>query len=142
MIDELIQRAATATGLSAEQTRLGLSAALSLIQKHGQPDKVSDLFAKVPGSEALAVEGGAMTAQKSGGLLGGIMRGAGGASGAAMSDAMAIGQKLAKQGVTTSDMQNVLPVAMDFVKEKTGGDLLREVLVSIPGLGPLMVAGN
>ena len=142
MIDELIQRAAAATGLSTEQSRLGLSAALSLIQKHGQSEKVGELFEKVPGSAALADEGGAMTAQKSGGLLGGLMRGAGGASGAAMSDAMAIGQKLAKQGVTTSDMQNILPVAMNFVHEKTGGDLLREVLTSIPGLGPLMVAGN
>lgn len=142
MIDELVQRSAQATGLSAEQSRLGLSAALSLIQKHGDPAKVSDLFAKVPGASDLAEEGGAMTAQKSGGLLGGLMRGAGGASGAAMSDAMAIGQKLAKQGVTTSDMQNILPVAMDFVREKTGGDLLREVLTTIPGLGPLMVAGN
>ena len=142
MIDELIQRAATATGLSTDQSRLGLSAALSLIQKHGQADKVSELFEHVPGSAALAEEGGAMTAQKSGGLLGGLMRGAGGASGAAMSDAMAIGQKLAKQGVTTSDMQNILPVAMEFVREKTGSDLLRDVLTSIPGLGPLMVAGN
>lgn len=142
MIDELVQRSAAAAGLSPEQSRLGLSAALSLIQKHGAPEKVSELFDKVPGAADLATEGGAMTAQKSGGLLGGLMRGAGGASGAAMSDAMAIGQKLAKQGVTTSDMQNILPVAMDFVKEKTGGDLLRDVLTSIPGLGPMMVAGD
>ena len=81
-----------------------------------------------------------MTERKSGGLMGGLMRGAGGASGAAMSDAMALGQRLAKEGVTTSDMQNILPVAMTFVREKTGGDALREVLNSIPGLGPLLVA--
>jgi hypothetical protein len=142
MIDELVQRAASATGLMPEQARLGLAAALSLIQKHGEAVKVTDLFEKIPGASALADEGAAMTAQKSSGLLGGLMRGAGGAAGAAMSDAMALGQKLAKQGVTTSDMQNILPVAMDFVHEKTGSDLLREVLTSIPGLGPLMVAGD
>ena len=140
MIDELVQRAAGSTGLSPEQARLGLSAALSLIHKHGDPAKTGELFAAVPGSEGLAQEGDAMTVQKSGGLLGGLMRGAGGASGAAMSDAMAVGQKLAKQGVTLADMQNILPVAMDFVREKTGSDMLREVLTSIPGLGPLMVA--
>ncbi len=142
MIDELVTRAASATGLSVDQTRLGLSAALSLIQKHGESDRVTALFDAIPGAADLATEGGAMTAQKSGGLLGGLMRGAGGAAGAAMSDAMAIGQKLAKQGVTTSDMQNILPVAMAWVKEKTGSDLLREVLSSIPGLGPLMTAAG
>ena len=57
-----------------------------------------------------------------------------------MSDAMALGQKLARQGVTVADMQNILPVAMEFVHEKTGRDLLRDVLASIPGLGPLLTA--
>lgn len=142
MIDELVQRAATSTGLSPDQARLGLSAALSLIQKHGEADKVGGLFQAIPGAEALAQDGAAMTEQKSGGLMGGLMRGAGGAGGAAMSDAMALGQKLTKQGVTTSDMQNILPVAMEFVREKTGQDLLRDVLGSIPGLGPLMTAGT
>lgn len=140
MIDELVQRAAGATGLTPNQTRMGLSAAMSLIHKHGEPAKVDRLFSAIPGSRELADQGSAMTAGKSGGLMGGLLRGAGGAGGAAMSDAMAIGQKLTKEGVTTSDMQNILPVAMDFVREKTGSDMLREVLTSIPGLGPLMVA--
>ena len=140
MIDELVRRAADKTGLSDEQARLGVSAALSLIQKHGDPAQVSTLFDAIPGAEALAVKGSVMTQQKSGGLLGGLMRGAGGTSGAAMSDAMALGQKLARQGVTVADMQNILPVAMEFVHEKTGRDLLRDVLASIPGLGPLLTA--
>ncbi|MBE7217528.1 MAG: DUF2780 domain-containing protein [Caulobacteraceae bacterium] len=140
MIDELVARAASETGLSPDQSRLGLSAALSLIQKHADAGKVAELFTAVPGTQALADEGGAMTERKSGGLMGGLMRGAGGAGGAAMSDAMALGQRLAKEGVTTSDMQNILPVAVEFVREKTGGDSLREVLRSVPGLGPMLVA--
>ena len=142
MIDELIGRAAGATGLSPEQARAGLAAALSLINKHGDAAKTGELFDAVPGSQDLAREGDAMTAQKSGGLLGGLMRGAGGASGAAMSDAMAVGQKLAKQGVTLADMQNILPVAMAFVREKTGRDLLHEVLHSIPGIGGMLTAAS
>jgi len=141
MIDELIARSAAATGLDAAQARTGLSAALSLIRKHGDQGQVDELFEKIPGAGTLAEEGAAMTAQKSGGLMGGLMRATGGGAGAAMSDAMALGPKLAKQGVTTSDMQNILPVAMDFVQEKTGDDLLRRVLVSVPGLGPMLVSG-
>ncbi len=140
MIDELIARAASATGLAPEQARSGLSAALSLINKHGDPGKTGELFGAVPGSESLAHEGDTMTAQKSGGLMGGLLRGAGGPAGAAMSDAMAMGPKLAKLGVTTADMQNMLPVAMEFVREKTGRDLLQDVLGSIPGIGGMLTA--
>ena len=141
MIEELIQDAAGRTGLTADQARLGLGAALSLIEKHGDKIKVAELLDEIPGADILAAEGATLTQQKSGGLMGGLMRNVGGAGGAAMSDAMAMGQKLARQGITTSDMQAILPVAMDFVRSKTGRDLLREVLVSIPGLGKLLT-GN
>lgn len=138
MIDELVQAAATRTSLNLDQARLGLAAALSLIQKHGEPAKVSELLGAVPGSSELAVEGDALASQKSGGLMSGLAGRVGGAGGAAMSDAMAMGQQLTRQGITMSDMQAMLPVAMTFVREKTGRDLLREVLVSIPGLGKLL----
>jgi hypothetical protein len=109
-----------------------------MMQKHGDQAKVAELLTAIPGTAALAAEGQALTEQKSGGLMGGLMRNMGGTGGAAMSDAMAMGQKLARQGITTSDMQAILPVAMAFVREKTGRDLLREVLSTIPGLGKLL----
>jgi hypothetical protein len=138
MIEELVQDASTRTGLSPDQARLGLSAALALMQKHGEPAKVGELLDAIPGADGLAAQGAVLTEQKSGGLMGGLMRNVGGSSGAAMSDAMAMGQRLARQGITTSDMQAMLPVAMTFVREKTGSDLLRDVLITIPGLGKLL----
>jgi hypothetical protein len=141
MIDELIQDASARTGLSVDQARMGLGAALSLIEKHGDAVKVAELLDEIPGAARLAAEGAVLTQQKSGGLMGGLMNKVGGAGGAAMSDAMAMGQKLARQGITTSDMQAILPVAMAFVRDKTGRDLLREVLVTVPGLGKLMTGG-
>jgi hypothetical protein len=138
MIEELVQDASTKTGLTVDQARLGLSAALALLQKHGDQAKVAELLTAIPGSAALAAQGATLTEQKSGGLMGGLMGKIGGAGGAAMSDAMAMGPKLARQGITTSDMQAILPVAMNFVQSKTGRDLLREVLVTIPGLGKLL----
>ena len=115
-----------------------LAAALSLIEKHADAEKVAELFKAVGGAEALAAEGSQMTQNKSGGLMASMMSKVGGAGGAAMSDAMALGQKLARQGVTTADMQSILPVSMSFVHDVTGRDLLRDVLVTIPGLGPLL----
>ena len=61
MIDELIARAAGATGLNADQARAGLAAALSLIKKHGDEGQTGELFNAVPGSEDLSTEGDAMT---------------------------------------------------------------------------------
>ena len=138
MIEILVQEASERAGLSPDQARLTLSAALALIEKHGDQAKVSELFGEIPGAADLAASGQALTQGKGGGLMAGLMRGAAGAGGAAMSDAMAMGQRLAREGITTSDMQAILPVAMTFVRDKTGRDLLREVLLSIPGLGKLL----
>lgn len=141
MIDELVTLCADKVGLTEAQSRLGLSAALSLIQKHADPAKVTALMSAVPGSEALAQEGSAITENKPRGLIGGLMGKTGGAGGAAMADAMALNQRLSREGIMLSDMQAILPIAMEWVKSKTGTDLLREVLGSIPGLGPLMTTG-
>ena len=138
LIDELVQKASAHAGLSLDQSRSALSGALFLIEKHGAPDKVRSLFDAIPGSAGMAEQGAALTASKGGGLMAGLMAKAGGSSGAAMSDAMAMNQQLTRQGVTISDMQKILPLAMTWVQEKTGSDLLRDVLASIPGLGPLL----
>jgi hypothetical protein len=136
MIDALIEATADHSGLSDEQAKLGLSGALVLIRKHADQALVEELLKAIPGSRELAEEGAALTQNR--GLVGGLMSKAGGASGAAMADAMTINQHLAKKGINVSDMQEILPVAMTFVQEKTGKDLLRDVLMSIPGLGPLL----
>ena len=140
MIEELVQKAATHAGLSPDQSRSALSGALFLIDKHGDPAKVTALFDAIPGAADMAKAGAVLTAGKGGGLMAGLMAKAGGSSGAAMSDAMAMNQQLTRQGVTISDMQKILPLAMTWVREKTGADLLRDVLASIPGLGPLLTA--
>ena len=116
------------------------AAALFLLEKHADPSQVKDLFASVPGAEDLAKQGAVLGQNKAGGLVAGMMRNVGGASGAAMSDAMSVGQRLTRQGITTADMQAILPVAMQFVRETTGRDLLKDVLNTIPGLGPLLTA--
>lgn len=136
MIDDLIELTADNAGLSDEQARLGLAGALALISKHADPVKAQELLDAIPGARGLAGEGVALTQSR--GVVSGLMSKAGGASGAAMADAMTINQHLARKGINVSDMQEILPVAMTFVQEKTGKDLLREVLMSIPGLGPLL----
>ena len=139
MIEDLVTQAAAKSGLSTEQARLALSAAMALIQKHGDPEKVTLLLDAIPGADTLAAEGANLAAGRAG-LMSGLLKSVGGAGGAAMTDAMAMGPRLAREGVTTSDMQAIMPVAMNFVRERSGSDLLRDVLASIPGLGKLLIA--
>ena len=140
MIEELYAEAAGQTRLNERQVRDALAGALGLIQKHADPAKTQALFQAVPGTQALAASG--MQAPKGGGgLFGGLMKAAGGAGGAAMSDALALQGRLGKQGITQNDLKQLLPIARGFVRRKTGQDLLGDTLKSIPGVGSMLGGG-
>lgn len=137
MIEDLIVEISAKTPLSHDQARKALACALSLIAKHGDGAKVAELFAAAPGAQALAAEGASQPAK--GGLFGGLMKAAGGASGAAMSDGMAMLQTLSRAGVDQDGLKAMLPVAAAWVRERAGGrDLLNETLASIPGVGGML----
>jgi hypothetical protein len=136
-VQDLIGEIAAQTRLSPEQARKALAGALSLIEKHADPQKAADLMAVAPGAQALAAEGAGQPAK--GGLLGGLMKAAGGSGGAAMSDAMAMAQSLAKDGIEMSDLQALLPVAGRWVKAQADGrNLLKDALASVPGVGAML----
>ncbi|WP_369058159.1 hypothetical protein ABOZ73_10815 [Caulobacter sp. 73W] len=137
MIEDLIAEISARTPLNPDQARKALTGALSLIAKHGEPAKVAELFAAAPGAQALAAEGAVQPAKS--GLFGGLMKAAGGASGAAMSDGMAMMQSLSRAGVDQDGLKAMLPVAGAWVRERAGGrDLLNETLTSIPGVGGML----
>ncbi len=137
LIEELIGRITADTRLDAGQARLVMGQAYGMIRAHADPAKVRKLNEALPGLDTLAADGLAGPAS-GGGVLGGMMRTFGGAYGASLSDAMAMGVELNARGITNGQLKKLLPIAMDFVKEKTGRDLLRETLESIPGVGVLL----
>jgi len=136
MIEELFPEGARATGLSERQVKDALGGALGLIQKHADQTKTRALFEAVPGAQSLAASGAPQA--KGGGLFGGLMKSVGGAGGAAMSDALALQGRLGKEGVTQEHLKRLLPVAREFVRRKTGRDLLGDTLQSIPGVGSML----
>ena len=136
MIEELYAEAAGRTRLNERQVKDALAGSLGLIQKHADPARTKALFEGVPGTQALAASGAPPA--KGGGLFGGIMKAAGGAGGAAMSDALALQGRLGKQGISQDDLKQLLPIAREFVRRKTGRDLLGDTLKSIPGVGSML----
>ena len=136
MIEQLIDTGAAQSGLNRDQVRAALAGALGLLDKHAQRDRLDALYGAVPGAEALARTPEARP--KGGGLLGGLMKSAGGVSGAAMADAMGLLERLKRQGVGKDDLKRLLPPVQSAVREKTGRDVLREAVESVPGVGALL----
>ncbi len=135
MIDDLIAQSAEGTSLPPDKARFALASALSLMDRHADHQKMADLYARVPDARALGAE--APPPKKAGGLMAGMMK-LGGSSGAALSDAMAMSQSLAAEGVTNGHLKKLLPLACEWVKARTGRDLLGEAMMSIPGVGALL----
>ena len=136
MIEDLFGEATARTRLSETQVIATLGGALALIRKHADPGKARALFAAVPGASDLAEAGAEAPPKK--GLFGGLVSAAGGAGGAAMSDALALQGRLQKSGVRNEDLKSLLAVAREFVQRKTGLDLLGDTLKSIPGVGGML----
>lgn len=137
MIDDLIDQISRQTSLDAAQARAVLAGALGLLDKHAAPEKMTALYVAVPSAHALTSTPEAKT-RPGGGLFGGLMKSAGGLSGAAMADAMGLLSRLKKQGVEKADLKAALPLAEEWVRIRTGQDLLGEALASVPGVGPLL----
>jgi hypothetical protein len=136
-IDNLIELGAQRTRLDAGQVRATLAGALGLLDKYAAVEPLARLYAAVGGAQALAQSPQGRT-KGGGGLFGGLLKSAGGISGAAIADAMGLLSSLQKQGVEKVDLKSLLPIAEEWVLEQTGRDLLGEALASVPGLGPLL----
>ncbi len=137
MMDDLVRAGADATGLDEGRVRLALAGALGLLRKHAAQDRLDALYAAVPGSQDLAYSPQA-DIPRAGGLFGGVMRSAGGVSGAAVSDAMGMLAKAEKAGVSKADLKVLLKAVEARVKDQTGRDVLREAVASVPGVGRLI----
>lgn len=134
--DTLIARAAEAVDLTPDQVRAALTGALGLLDKHADRGPLADLYAALPGAEHAA--GSPEARPRGGGLFGGLMKSAGGVSGAAIADAMGALDGMKRIGVHKDDLKRLLPVAREQVTQATGQDLLGDVIRTVPGVGPML----
>ena len=133
----LIKIACIRSGLDVDKVTRILTLALGLIDRHASPDVAKRLYDAVPGSEALA-KSPAAGPQKSGGLFSGLMRGAAGLSGPAISEAMGAADTLKKDGVDRDTLSKTLKATRRAVEFKTGHDFVGDALKTIPGVGKLL----
>jgi predicted DsbA family dithiol-disulfide isomerase len=138
-IEDVMSQAAARAGLDTDQTRAALTGALGLLEKHAEVEARDAFYAAVPGAAALARSPEAKP--RGGGLMGGLMKSAGGVSGAAIGDAMGLLDRLKKIGVGKDELKRLLPAARDAVREATGRDWMGEAVRTVPGVGALLGDG-
>ncbi|MFO1123073.1 MAG: DUF2267 domain-containing protein [Hyphomicrobiales bacterium] len=125
-MDELVTKISAATGLAPEKAEQALGIMLNLVRTQGNQNKVAELFARLPGAEALVARHGGDGAS-TGGLLGML-------AGGMMGGPLAAVTKLSAAGLSMEQIKAVGTITMDYAKAKAGNDLVRQVAGSIPGL--------
>jgi hypothetical protein len=139
-IEDVMSQAAAEAGLDAEQARAALVGALGLLEKHAEVEARDAFYAAVPGAGALARS--AEAKPRGGGLMGGLMKSAGGVSGAAIADAMGLLDRLKRIGVGKDELKRLLPAARAAVTGATGRDWMGEAVKTVPGVGALLGDGQ
>lgn len=120
-MEELISRIVANVGIDEELAKKAVGIILQLVKSEGPADKVSELFAALPGAAEFADEHG-------GGGGGGLMGAFGGGAMAALG-------KLQSSGMGMGDIQAAGKEVIGYAKENAGEELVGDVIGSIPGLG-------
>jgi ribosomal protein L13E len=121
---ELIDRVVKVTGLDAEHAERAVGITLSLIRRQGNPEKVEELFAKLPGADRLATQHA--KAGRQGGLFGTL--------GGLVGGPLAAVSQLKAAGLTLDQIKALGAELLDYARQKAGPEIVREVTGSIPGL--------
>lgn len=122
-MQELMDRVTAATGLDQARAESAVGIVLSLIRKEGDPQKVDELFARLPGAEALAER---QAEAKPAGLFGMF--------GAALGGPLAAVGKLQAAGLSMDQINVLGRELLGYARDKAGEPLVNDVAASIPGL--------
>lgn len=129
-MDEIIERIASAAGISPDIARTAVQIILKFLNKEAPDDKMSMLFDALPGASDLVSEGGS---SGGGGLLGGLMGSMGG-----MGGAMAALNELNSAGLDMGQVQSVASELIGAAKESVGEEVVDEIVSSVPGLNQII----
>jgi hypothetical protein len=121
-MQDLIDKITAATGLGHDSAANGAGIVLNLLRTQGAADKVSALFAEMPGAAELAAQansGGGLMAKMAGGMMGGPL--------AAIT-------RLQAAGISSDQQKLLIAGVIDYAKAKGGAKLVRAAASNVPGL--------
>lgn len=132
-MDEIIERIASAAGISPDIAKTAVQIILKFLNKEGPDDKMSMLLEALPGASELISEEGE---NSGGGLLGGLMGSMGSMGG--MGGAMAAMNELNSAGLDMGQIQSVASELISAAKESVGEEVVDEIVSSVPGLNQIV----
>jgi hypothetical protein len=127
-MQEFINSVTEKLGIDGDTAKTAVGSLLSMIKGEGDGGAVKDLFAKLPGADALASQAGAGNA--GGGLLGGIGDAIGKLGGGAASGLAG----LASSGLSSDKIKDLVQMFVGWAKKVAGEDAVNKVIGSIPAL--------
>ena len=119
-MDELIERIEEKAGISSDAARSSVAALLSYLDKNAPKRRMEELYAAVPGSEALV-------GKRRGGIFGAFGGGL-----------MGVYSQLSAAGLSNEQMQHAGEELMVFAREKVGDDAVDDVIGLVPALRQLL----
>jgi hypothetical protein len=125
-MQELVTEISSKTGLDTDRAERALGIVLGLVKNQGNPAKIKELLAKLPGAEELAAKHGGDGAAR-GGLMGML-------GGGLMGGPLAAISKLTAAGLSMEQIKQTGTLTLEYAKKNAGAELVREVAGSIPGL--------
>ncbi|KGF70797.1 hypothetical protein LL06_03340 [Hoeflea sp. BAL378] len=114
-MNPLVQRITDTVGIDSATAQQAIGAILVFLQSEGPADKVNEMLASVPDSEALIAQA------PKGGML-------------SMGGVMGLGQKLMGLGLGMGEISGISKQTMAFARENGAGDAIDDIVASIPGL--------
>jgi len=130
-MEEFIKSVTGKFGIDPSTATRAVGSLLGMIKREGDPEAVSQMFAKLPGAEKMAdtTDAGSegIVLGKIGGMLGGVLGGKGETLGG-----------LAASGLTPDKIPDFVKTFIDWVKEKVGPGLVNKVVSSVPALKSIL----
>lgn len=124
MIEDLINRVASAAGIDSGLASKAVGMILGFLQKEGPQAQVQQMLAALPGAEQLIADA---SAGESGGLMGMV----GGLMGGGI---MGLGANLMGAGLDMGQISTVGRELMAYGREQAGEDVMGQIVAGTPGL--------
>lgn len=119
-MEELIERIGAKAGIASDAARNSVAALLSYLDKNAPKGRMEELYAAVPGTEALV-------GKRRGGIFGAFGGGL-----------MGVYTQLSSSGLSNEQMQRAGEELLAFAREKVGDDAVDDVIGSVPALRQLL----
>lgn len=135
-MQDFIKDAANKLGVGTDAVASATGGLLGLIQDNADKADVGMMLDKLPGASDLLKAGS--SGGSGGGMLGGLGDALGGALGGGAGQALGAVEALTKGGLSMDKLGSFLGMFKQYVQPLLGGDLVKRLLGSVPGLDSLL----